>query len=255
VSEGAISDLLDSVASEFRLTRSKLEPMVTMYAGLPATPELVSTLAHTLSSWVPSLKAGYSYDAARGKAFGRIPHTLLVQNPEFDPERGRWSLGLKVLRGPVSGSTLQLSVTHRMACSMVVYAVGVRKAYSLDRPRPYDLHGMRLLASLRPLGMTMGVDKLMKCPATQRYNRMYADRFSTCVLGRHACVCFDCGAGESDCEMARHVDALTLGICRCCGGESRRTTTKGVCVGCLRQMMEMGVEPMVSSSLATPASS
>jgi len=248
VASSAVSELLDRIATEFSVDRERLEPMVAMHAGLPATPELTSTMVHTLKSWVPALKAGYRYDASRGKEFSKVPHTLYVLDPEFDPEQGRWSMSLNVVRGPVAGSILKLSVTHRMACSMVVYAIGVRKAYSLDRPRPYDLHGMRLLASLKPLGPTLGIERMMRCPAIQIHNQKYADRLSTCIHGRYTCVCFDCGAGERECGMARHAEPLSVGKCRCCGGNDRKTTVKGVCVGCLKQMMEMGVEPMVSSS-------
>lgn len=252
IGDAVVDRLAGAADAAFGLPPGGSAPLLSGIRGVPASPEASMTAESMLTRWVPALRAGHRY---RGDgAAEHIPHTVLVTDPAAAPDTGRWHLRLSFLDGPLAGTRSDLAVGHRMACMLVVRAFGPRLAYSLDRPRPYDLHGTKLLIYPTRVGAAMGIRQSLTCAALKRANKALRGRFGTCPAGRFDTVCFDCGAGEAQCPLARHTEPLSKADCACCG-RNLVSNNKGVCILCLDKAMRNGTPIRSGSRSAMPRSS
>jgi len=264
--ETELRSLSDRLDVEFSLRSGAAWPILDSVRGVPYTVEASQILAMQLERWIPALRAGYKYAPVAGRDLSLIPHVARIVEPVFDPDAGRWSVGMELLDGPLQGTQSRLLLQHRMACLLVTRAVGLRVSYSLGRPRPYDLHRMTVLIRTTPVGSSTGIHQILTCAAMVRANKEYRGRFGHCSnetykarlaprSGRHDDIlCFDCGLGTDQCPLARHDSPQTVGECRCCG-QRRVTTSKGVCLICLDNATTTGspLSPMRRASQAHPA--
>lgn len=241
MSEAQLADLSRRIDLEFGLACGASLPLCMSMLGVPDSNGVVQVLRLQLSRWLPALRAGYKFGSGEA-AKAAVPHTIQVSEPLFDPDSGRWQLGASFTDGPLQGTVSDLLVSQQMACRMLANAIGVRAAYSLSRPRPYDLHGMVVLATPKQLPQTVGIDHLLPSAAIVRRNQVWKARLGKCQAGRFETGCFDCGAGERDCPMARHRQRLRKAACHYCG-HTRVSTEKGICIVCLDNMMKYGMPP------------
>jgi hypothetical protein len=248
-SPAVMQELAKKLAAVTGCSSGKMQNILRSFLHLPCDAALVDLVEIKVRGWLPVLVAGGCYCEETDRLYAGIRQTVRLSDPEFNPRKGRWSLCLHVERGPLSGRKLTFQVSPRQAASMLMFCLGPRLAYRLDYVRPYDLHGLKLLVSFRrgrKAGSSLSIAGFSACRSFQQRNRrLERRRLAQCEKKLFRRVCFDCGAGMDECELARHTLPLAEPgkDCICCRTKKRRTNRHGLCTKCTDQMVSRGILP------------
>lgn len=220
--------------------------LVSKHVGLPADSILKRLLEHTVCGWLPALASGYLPCSMADAGYRDIPQTVLVGNGGPEPDSCRWNLSMLVEAGPDFGTELRVRLSERMAASVLRKAVGIRLVAACSRPRPYDLHRMRLA-----VGLTAdqhghpSLANVFECSGLRAANRRLMHEYvGKCPRNSEREMCFDCGASPDKCSRSRHTNMLEKGTCLTCGSGKYRLNLKGVCVACVQRYVTTGA-PLV----------
>lgn len=240
-------DLLKQLSEEIGYTlgidKDKIYQIAKEYIGLSHTNISMVALSKQICKWLPALKAGYAYAPDRS-TIDTIPHTVLLQEPNFDSKTEQWRLTVTVLDGPLRSTVIQLLTNYHIACSMLRCAFGYRLLRTHGQMRPPDLHNAKILVHLRPRGDTLYISKLLSTPVAHQWNKALKGRFAPCAKQKYSILCFDCGAGEIECPLARHKNRLSEKECTICK-KVKPVYPSGVCVHCVQYFLSTGV-PLTS---------